>query len=149
MGDRTYKVSVGNVVGGGSASNGMQFDRRTDADYDAWEELGNAAWGYRGLADYFKKSTHFDGPSEAITNDFNMTYDAEAYGDGPLNVSIPNFQYDDYQDIWASFIDADVLHSDEGFARLIGTFWTPNTVDSATKEHGYARTAYYEPVKAP
>lgn len=76
MGNKTWQVHVGNVVGGSSVVNGMQWDRGADADYDAWEQLGNPGWGYRGLRKYFKKSTHFHGPSEAIRKHFNITYDA-------------------------------------------------------------------------
>jgi choline dehydrogenase-like flavoprotein len=74
MKNKTWMVHVGHVVGGGSVVNGMQWDR----GYHAWEQLGNPDWGYQGLAKYFKKSTHFEGPSEAVRERFNMTYDATA-----------------------------------------------------------------------
>ena len=45
MQNKTWMVHVGNVVGGGSVVNGMQWDRGSDADYDAWEQLGNPGWG--------------------------------------------------------------------------------------------------------
>lgn len=147
MNNKTWQVHVGNVVGGGSAVNGMQFDRGTDADYDAWEKLGNPGWGSEDLAAYFKKSTHFDGPAEAVRATFNMSYDASAYGEGPLKVSIPSFQYDDYKPIMGAFVAENVSHPTEGFSRPIGAFWTPNSIDNTTKERSYARTAYYEPVK--
>ncbi|KAF1935737.1 choline dehydrogenase [Clathrospora elynae] len=149
MQNKTWMVHVGNVVGGGSVVNGMQWDRGSNADYDAWEQLGNPGWGYKGLAKYFKKSAHFDGPPEAVREHFNMTFDADAYGDGPVKVSIPSYQYEDYKDIMASFVTrADIPHSLEGFARPIGTFWTPNSIDNTTKERCHARKAYYDPVQA-
>jgi choline dehydrogenase-like flavoprotein len=43
------------VVGGGSTINGMLFDRGSAEDYDNWEKLGNADWGFSGLLPYFKK----------------------------------------------------------------------------------------------
>ncbi|KAI4622507.1 uncharacterized protein J4E87_006449 [Alternaria ethzedia] len=148
MKNKTWMVHVGNVVGGGSVVNGMQWDRGSDADYDAWEQLGNPGWGYDGLAKYFKKSTHFDGPSEAVRQHFNMTFDANAYGDGPVKVSIPNYQYEDYVDIMGSFVSrTDIPHSPEGLTRPIGTFWTPNSIDNSTKQRSHARRAYYDPVQ--
>jgi choline dehydrogenase-like flavoprotein len=88
MYNRTWMVHVGNVVGGGSVVNGMQWDRGSDADYDAWEELGSPGWGYEGLAKYFKKSTHFEPPSEAVGRHFNMTYDVSAYVMRPPPLSL-------------------------------------------------------------
>ena len=35
MQNTTWGVHAENVVGGGTAVNGMQFDRGSDADYDA------------------------------------------------------------------------------------------------------------------
>lgn len=39
--NRTYSVLAGAVIGGGSAVNGLFFDRGSAADYNAWEDLGN------------------------------------------------------------------------------------------------------------
>lgn len=64
LGNLTFPVAVGNVVGGGSVVNGMMLDRGSDADYNAWEELGNAGWGWKGLESYFKKVFTFTPPSE-------------------------------------------------------------------------------------
>ncbi|KAF2272790.1 choline dehydrogenase-like protein, partial [Westerdykella ornata] len=147
MQNKAWTVSVGNVVGGGTVINGMQFDRGSNADYDAWEELGNKGWGWKGLEKYFKKATSFEGPSEAVRKEFNITYDADAYGDGPLKLSIPSFQYQDYKPIWGSWLAEDIPHPVEGYASPIGTFWTPNTIDNSTQERCHARRAYYDPVK--
>lgn len=147
MKNKTWKVHVGNVVGGGSVINGMQFDRGSDADYDAWERLGNKGWGWKGLAKYARKATHFDGPSETTRKEFNITYDSTAYGNGPLNVSIPDFQYEDYKNIYRSFLAEGLPNPREGYARPIGVFWTPNTISATTKERCHARKAYYDPVK--
>lgn len=90
LGNQTFLVTVGNVVGGGSYVNGMQFDRGADADYDAWAELGNKGWGWSGLRPYFMKSNSFDPPSEKTAKQFGITYEKSAYGKGPLKVSIPD-----------------------------------------------------------
>lgn len=59
LGNQTFLVTVGNVVGGGSFVNGMQFDRGADADYDAWAELGNKGWDWQGLKPYFMKMSRY------------------------------------------------------------------------------------------
>lgn len=48
----------------------------------------------------------------------------------------------------AAFVNrSDIQHSREGFARPIGTFWSPNSINNDTKERTHARKAYYDPVK--
>jgi len=53
--NRSDTLRGGAVVGGGSAINGMFFDRGTREDYDNWERLGNPGWDFDGLLPYFKK----------------------------------------------------------------------------------------------
>ncbi|KAF7577046.1 hypothetical protein PtrM4_012860 [Pyrenophora tritici-repentis] len=114
LGNQSFLVTVGNVVGGGSYVNGMQFDRGADADYDAWGELGNGDWDWNGLKPYFMKSNHFDAPHEDTIKAFGMTYDTKAYGDGPLKVSI------------------------------LGHYWSPNSVNKDTGMRSTSRTTYYD-----
>ena len=80
--------------------NGMQFDRGADADYDAWGQLGNKGWDWKGLKPYFMKSNDFDAPSKNTTKAFGITYDDKAYGKGPLKVSIPDYQFPDMKTIF-------------------------------------------------
>ena len=35
--------------------NGMIFNRRSAADYDAWAKLGNPGWAWNDLLPYFQK----------------------------------------------------------------------------------------------
>lgn len=53
--NNTFTVPAGAVVGGGTAVNGMFFDRGSAPDYDAWVKLGNPGWGWKDLLPYFKK----------------------------------------------------------------------------------------------
>jgi choline dehydrogenase-like flavoprotein len=149
MRNHTHAVLVGNVVGGGSVVNGMQFDRGSDADFDAWEALGNAGWGWKGLEPYFKRAFTFTPPAVETQNEIGITYDESAYGknNGPVKVSIPSYQYPDYKPIFDSWRAEGVPLPKEGFARPLGAFWTPNSIDNATASRSDARTMYYEPVK--
>ena len=149
MGNRTYAVRVGNVVGGGSVVNGIQFDRGSDADFDAWETLGNAGWGWKGLKPYFQKTFTFTPPAVETQNELGITYDESAYGknNGPVKVSIPSYQYPDYKPIFDSWRAEGVPLPKEGFERPLGAFWTPNSIDNATASRSDARTMYYNPVK--
>lgn len=146
LGNQSFLVTVGNVVGGGSFVNGMQFDRGANADYDAWAELGNKGWDWEGLKPYFKKSNHFDVPSNETTEEFGITYNAKAYGNGPLNVSIPDYQFPDMKTIYHAWDHVDIPHPEEGFAEPVGHYWSPNSVNRATAMRSTSRTAYYDPV---
>jgi choline dehydrogenase-like flavoprotein len=66
------------VLGGGSIVNGMMYDRGSAADYNAWEELGNAGWGWEGLYPFFKKSTAYIPPPKETVDEFGITWDPEA-----------------------------------------------------------------------
>lgn len=56
-------------MGGGSAVNGMFFDRGSREDYDNWAELGNPGWDFEGLLPYFKKVGIFPGIKNVIANE--------------------------------------------------------------------------------
>lgn len=54
------QVTVGRVVGGGSAVNGMYNMRGSADDYNRWDQLFGTAqndidWGWEGILPYFKK----------------------------------------------------------------------------------------------
>ena len=55
LGNRVEAVRAAADVGGGSAVNGMLFDRAPAEDYDAWAALGNPGWDWAGLLPYFRK----------------------------------------------------------------------------------------------
>jgi choline dehydrogenase-like flavoprotein len=149
-GGKSYPVYVGNVVGGGSVVNGMAFDRASAADYNAWELLGNVGWNWNSLLPYFKKSTTFTPPSQANIEEFGITYDASYYGtDGPLQVSFPNFEYDDTKKIWAAFKAESVpLPKEHAAGKAVGAFWIPTALRPDTQTRSSAKNAYYDSAKS-
>jgi choline dehydrogenase len=68
----------GNVLGGGSAINGLLYVRGQREDYDHWRQLGNEGWDFDSVLPYFRKSE-------------NQQRGADPFhgGDGPLHVSDP------------------------------------------------------------
>lgn len=76
LGNQTFDVLIGAVVGGGTIVNGMEYDRGAPADYDAWESLGNPGWGWSDLVPYFKKVciTLYDVGNQSMTF-FKTEYD--------------------------------------------------------------------------
>lgn len=70
LNNRVIDIPAGKVVGGSSGLNGLMFDRGAKGDYDAWEELGNPGWGWKGLLPYFKKvSKYFKNHGMILTFD--------------------------------------------------------------------------------
>jgi choline dehydrogenase len=51
----------GRGIGGSSAVNGLVYFRGQPRDYDAWEEAGNAGWGWREIARCFRQIEDFAG----------------------------------------------------------------------------------------
>ncbi|KAK3291715.1 uncharacterized protein B0H64DRAFT_477917, partial [Chaetomium fimeti] len=146
----TYSVAAAAVVGGGSVVNGMGYNRGSKADYDGWEALGNPGWGWDGLFPYFFKSTTFIPPSPEATARWNITWDPSAYGNGPLHLHIPNFQYPDVATFW------DALRSEPGIVTGggsnlgtgAGAYWNPSNIDARDMTRSTARKAYYDTVNA-
>lgn len=48
--------SIGRGLGGGSAINTLMYMRGNPKDYDEWERMGNAGWGWDAVLPYFKKA---------------------------------------------------------------------------------------------
>ena len=59
-GKRWVKTPVptprGKVIGGSSSINGMVYMRGNQDDFNHWQQLGNAGWGFDNVLPYFKKS---------------------------------------------------------------------------------------------
>jgi choline dehydrogenase len=53
--DRALYSPRGKVLGGGSAINGMVYDRGFHSDYDRWAQAGNRGWSFADVLPYFRK----------------------------------------------------------------------------------------------
>ena len=73
---RATPLVQGRTLGGSSAVNGAVYNRGQAADFDGWEALGNAGWGYRDILPLFRRSEGFVGPAD----------DAFHGRDGPMRV---------------------------------------------------------------
>ena len=143
-----YPVYIGSMVGGGSLVNGMEFDRAAAADYDAWESLGNPGWGWDGLLPYFKKSSTFTPPAAALAQEYNITWDLSAYGNGPVQSTISPYLYTDLKTELQAWNELSVPRPVDGANGEIGVIWTPCSTDPKTMTRSSARTAYYDPITA-
>ncbi|KAF2280962.1 alcohol oxidase [Westerdykella ornata] len=139
---------LGAVVGGSSAINGMVFDRGTKADYDSWEELGNPGWGWDGLFEYFKKSATWTPPSREAVEKYGYTWDEAAYGGGPIQATLSNFQWPNFKFMWDAWDDLNITGpKDHALGQAVGLFWLPASQHSKNQTRSYARYGYYDPVR--
>ncbi|EME89005.1 uncharacterized protein MYCFIDRAFT_116030, partial [Pseudocercospora fijiensis CIRAD86] len=150
--NKSYSIRVASTVGGGSVTNRMAFDRGSKADYDAWESLGNADWGWNGLLPYFLKSTNFTPPQPDSATKWHLTWNASSYGtSGPVRVNLPEYQWPQQPRFRAAF--QEVEGSDIGYPTEIndgspvGVGWVPNSQDSTSQTRSDARTAYWDPAR--
>jgi choline dehydrogenase len=55
LGGRRLVTPRGKVIGGSSSINGMVYVRGNAKDFDTWEEMGAAGWGFRHVLPYYKR----------------------------------------------------------------------------------------------
>ena len=74
--NREMHYPQGRTMGGSTSINAMIYIRGHRADYDHWEKMGNAGWGYKDVLPYFKVSEN----NERLVDDYHGS-------GGPLNVA--------------------------------------------------------------
>ncbi|KAK0711836.1 GMC oxidoreductase [Lasiosphaeris hirsuta] len=146
--NRTFTLSLGMNVGGGSAVNEMYMTRGQTNDYDAWEELGNSGWGWAGLQKYFKKSTTLDAPSDEVKAKNKYKFSTASYGNGPVKATFPPWQWPDtytLNDAWTKDLGFEIREDGGTDGGIIGVSWKPISADGKNLTRSSARTAYYDP----
>ncbi|KAF9877882.1 GMC oxidoreductase [Colletotrichum karsti] len=149
LNNRTSGVQTGTVVGGGTVVNGMAFDRGSKADYDAWAELGNPGWDWESLFHYFKKSTTFHLPAQEYVEKYNFSYDPSTYGDGPIQVGFPSWQWPDrdlQRKAWIEELGVPVLEDHGAGGNNVGVAQLPQNHEAKNVTRSTSRSGYYDPV---
>ncbi|KAG8831945.1 hypothetical protein FRC17_002316 [Serendipita sp. 399] len=157
LNNRSEMLTVGKIVGGGTAVNGMFMPRGAKGDYDLWKSLGNPGWGWDDLLPYFIKASSFSfqletftPPSADLAAEFEITYDMRYHGTkGPVQSSYPPFLYPAVK----LFLEAirqirSRVPYEYASGDALGGYWAPNTLDPVSRTRSYACTAYYDPVKS-
>ncbi|THY13257.1 glucose-methanol-choline oxidoreductase [Aureobasidium pullulans] len=150
LNNRTSPLYTGAVLGGGTVVNGMFFARGSAGDYDAWEQLGNPGWGWKGLLPYFKKSETFTPPTEELQDMFPdvISSDLSPHGiDGPVGSSFSNYQYPVIKNFFAGWNSVGVSTNPQpNNGKAIGAFYSTISAYAKNQSRSTASDAYYRPI---
>ncbi len=108
------------VVGGGSSINGELANRGTPDDYDEWESLGAAGWGWNGVLPYFRKletDLDFQGPLHGDSGPIKISRVMNREWPGFTRAAADAFTDESYRDIG----DQNGVFDDGWFAMSLST----------------------------
>ncbi|KAL2357375.1 glucose-methanol-choline oxidoreductase, partial [Cryomyces antarcticus] len=152
--NRSSPVYSAAVVCGGTAINGMFFNRGSAGDYDTWEQLGNPGWGWNGLLPYFKKinlrkiSITFTPPPEDLAAQYPIPSDLSPHGtSGPVGSSFSRFQYPVIKNFFSGWNGIGVASNPQpNVGDANGAFYSTLSLDFKNQSRSSASTAYYRPM---
>ncbi|EWY84019.1 hypothetical protein FOYG_13798 [Fusarium oxysporum NRRL 32931] len=140
LGGRTLPWPRGKCVGGTSALNYMAWNRASRDDYDAWEALGNQGWGWDSLLPFFKRSETFHPPSEKLEREFEISHDADTFGDsGPIHISYPT-SYSPSHALWHKTLNALGVETNPSHVggSNVGVWTCVNAVEPSAARRSYS-----------
>lgn len=97
----TRPLAQGHAVAGATIMNGMIWTRGTQADYNAWETLGNDGWGWDDMQPYFQRVEKYtNNLASAEGLDVTITPDTSIYGaSGSVQVGYSEYYYSPFSKI--------------------------------------------------
>ncbi|KAJ1304689.1 hypothetical protein OPQ81_005828 [Rhizoctonia solani] len=136
----------GKVLGGSSALNFMTLGRGSEAEYDAFEALGNPGWNFKEFQRYFSKSETVHALAEETAKKYGAQVIAPAGSDGPIARSYPTWFSDLHLPLFGAYkalgIDVNV---DPNGGNNIGITTTSCAVTPGKSTRSYSVTGYWEP----
>lgn len=131
---------------------GMNYIRGDEAEYNAWELLGNKGWNWDGILPYFKRSENFTIPTPeqlAVGVTFEEVFHGE---DGFLTTGFPfgitnsSSFYEDYSQAWDTIGVTRNADLDSGHTEGFGLY--PQTLDRDAATRESSARAYYQPIES-
>ncbi|OMP88093.1 Choline dehydrogenase [Diplodia seriata] len=145
---RSIGQPIGKVLGGSSAINLGMLMYPSQSDFDSWEKLGNAGWGWSSIAPYFRKFHTFTKPTgEELREGLMLDYMVEgAQGDsGPVQVSFGGADGSaPFSKAWPRAFSALNLEmtGDPITGIASGAFNPPSNIHPTTRARSHAGSAY-------
>ncbi|KAK1598233.1 GMC oxidoreductase [Colletotrichum navitas] len=144
---KTRGIAQGRVIGGGSVWNGMCWTRGAAADFDGWEELGNAGWGWQSLQPYFKKVEKYSVDVDADVQDrLNIHPNVSLHGtEGSIDVAYPRYFYDASAHVLNGLSELGLpLTADLNTGDATGGTIVPSSMSPTNQTRSDARIGYYD-----
>lgn len=140
----------GHVVGGSSALNFLVVDAASEAEYNAWEELGNSGWNWASMNKYMKKSETFTTPSEADQKKLDIQVVPSDYGhNGPIHVKFPNYISKQVQNWIPALKTLGIPVNNQPLAgKNVGASVQPSDINPYNHTRSYSAPAYFYPNSA-
>ncbi|RPA73561.1 alcohol oxidase [Ascobolus immersus RN42] len=146
LNNRTDAVLNGKVVGGGSAVNGLNYNKDSAGQYDLWATLtGSSKWGWDKFLPYLKKPEDFHPPTPEYKEELGATYDLSEKGQGgPIDTTYPPFRYPQTQAYFEALGAMGVPKTNGS----IGRFWIPTALNPTDMTRSYSKIGYHEPASS-
>ncbi|KAF2996170.1 hypothetical protein E8E14_003543 [Neopestalotiopsis sp. 37M] len=146
----TRSLAQGHAVAGATIMNGMIWTRGTQADYDAWETLGNDGWGWDDMQPYFQKVEKFtNNLASAEGLEVNLTPDSSIYGQsGAVQVGYSGYYYSQFSNFIEGNMELglDLANDTSSGSTNIGVTVPPVSVAGSTMTRCDARAAYLDSI---
>jgi len=125
----------------------MMVSHASRTDLDNWEKLGNPAWNFDALQQYYRKSEIYNPPDEVTANELGTDIiDPSLHGNaGPIQTSFPRGQGRLDQAWGPAFKTLGLYPSqDPRKGDTLGGYSLPKFMDSKARR-SYSTPAYYAP----
>ncbi|KAI1142092.1 GMC oxidoreductase [Hypoxylon sp. FL0543] len=148
---KTRVLSQGKAVGGSTIINGLIWTRGSEADFDAWEHLGNPGWGWSGLLPYFQKSERYcmpirNGSTREVPGCVHPV--PGTHGEqGPVKVGYPSYHYNQSYNFLEGIQELGIpANEDCNSGNATGATIAPSSMATKNQSRSDARTAYVDGV---
>ncbi|KAK6197231.1 hypothetical protein LQW54_010800 [Pestalotiopsis sp. IQ-011] len=146
----TRPLAQGHAVAGATIMNGMIWTRGTQADYNAWETLGNDGWGWDDMQPYFQRVERYtNNLASAEGLDVTITPDTSIYGaSGSVQVGYSEYYYSPFSSFIEGNMDLglDLVNDTNAGTTNVGVTVPPVSVAASTQTRSDARASYLDGV---
>jgi choline dehydrogenase-like flavoprotein len=146
---RVMQHPRGKAIGGTSVINSFALINPSAAEINAWAELGNEGWDWRGTKNYYRRFQTITPPSSNVVNELNLAHNFTSRGgSGPVQASFPVTATPLMKAWLEAFRSLDLENaSDPLEGQALGGGITTNHIGPRNRERSHAGVAYLKPVK--